>query len=126
MPVSGQKQNQSTCREISFLISKKFLNFAISEKENQSKMSFTINGRKEHEFVIYPAQSKPDYGAFYDIPSYKGKKLNITYSGNPEGLSIICQDDNINGADCLYRESNRPQIHFTPRRGWNNYPNDMV
>lgn len=126
LPVSGQKQDQSAGKGTSFLISKRYLNFPISQKEKQSEMSFTVNGTKELGFVIRLAPSKPDYWVFYDVSAYKGKKLNITYSGNPEGLSRIYQDDNINGSDSLYRESNRPQIHFTPRRGWNNDPNGMV
>ncbi len=29
-------------------------------------------------------------------------------------------------ADTLYKEKNRPQFHFTSRRGWNNDPNGLV
>jgi len=93
---------------------------------NRSKMGFVVAGKPELEFVIRLAPSKPDYWVFYDISPYTGKELKITFEGNPEGLSKIYQDDVIAGEDSLSREGNRPQIHFTTRRGWNNDPNGLV
>ena len=89
-------------------------------------MSFSVDGKHELIFVIRLAPAKPDYWVFYDVSSFKGKTLKISYSGNPDGLSKIYQDDVIDGQDSLYKEKNRPQIHFTSRRGWNNDPNGMV
>jgi len=126
IPLSGQDNVHKNGSEITFLISKRYLNFPVSQKENRAKMCFTVDGKQEMEFVIRLAPSEPDYWVFYDVSSYRGKKLVITYSGKPEGLSKIYQDDVINGSDSLYRESKRPQIHFSPRRGWNNDPNGLV
>ena len=78
------------------------------------------------DLVIRLAPSKPDYWVFLDVSSYKGKVLKISYAGDPGSLSLIYQDDVIAGNDSLYREINRPQIHFTSRRGWNNDPNGLV
>lgn len=41
-------------------------------------------------------------------------------------LSSIEPGDSIKGAENLYREPLRGQLHFSPRRGWNNDPNGMV
>lgn len=41
-------------------------------------------------------------------------------------MSKIYQDDVIAGQDSLYKEKNRPQFHFTTRRGWINDPNGLV
>ena len=50
----------------------------------------------------------------------------ITYEGNEKGLSQIYQSDEIAGQDSLYKEKNRPQFHFTTRRGWINDPNGLI
>jgi fructan beta-fructosidase len=88
-------------------------------------MSFEIEEKPNLNFVIR-LSSHPDYWVFYDVSPYKGKVLKISYAGNPDGLSKIYQDDVITGQDSLYKEVNRPQIHFTTRRGWINDPNGMV
>jgi fructan beta-fructosidase len=40
--------------------------------------------------------------------------------------SAIGQSDQILHAGDLYRETYRPQLHFTSKRGWNNDPNGLV
>jgi fructan beta-fructosidase len=121
-----QKSKTALAQELSISISKKYLNLPVSQATDRAKMSFEVDGKPELEFVIRLAPAKPDYWVFYDVSSYKGKVFKISYSGNPEGLATIYQDDQINGQDSLYKESNRPQIHFSSRRGWNNDPNGMV
>lgn len=122
----NQGEKEIVTKDITITISKKYLNLPVSQKEDQAKMSFVVNGKPDLDFVIRLAPSKPDYWVFYDVTPYIGKELKISYLGKPEGLSKIYQDDVINGQDSLYKESNRPQIHFSSRRGWNNDPNGMV
>ena len=123
---SGSIKDESVSGELSLTVNKRYLNLPVSHEEEQSKMSFFVDGRHELDFVIRLAPSDPDYWVFYDVSSYNGRELKITYSGNSGGLSKIYQDDIIAGQDSLYRESNRPQIHFSSRRGWNNDPNGLV
>jgi fructan beta-fructosidase len=42
------------------------------------------------------------------------------------GLKAIRQADEVPGAAELYKEKQRPQFHFTSRRGWLNDPNGLV
>src|SRR5207244_8234056 len=42
------------------------------------------------------------------------------------GLAAVDQGDRLKGAADLYREALRPQLHFSPRRGWTNDPNGLV
>lgn len=123
---TDQNKNKSATQDLSINITRKYLNLPVSQKEDQAKMSFVVDGKPELNFVIRLAPSKPDYWVFYDVTPYIGKELKISYSGKPGGLSKIYQDDVINGQDSLYKESNRPQIHFSSRRGWNNDPIGMV
>lgn len=123
---SGKKNTESIAHELSFTISKHYLNLPVSLETNRAKMNFEVDGKPDLSFVIRLASSKPDYWVFYDVSPYKGKVLKISYEGNPDGLGKIYQDDIITGQDSMYRENNRPQIHFTTRRGWNNDPNGLV
>ncbi len=112
--------------DISVKTSKRYLNLPVSSKVERAEMSFTVNGKTERRFDIRLAASDPDYWVFCDVSALKGKTLTISYPGNAPGLGKIYQDDRIAGQDSMYREKNRPQFHFTSRRGWNNDPNGLI
>ncbi len=46
--------------------------------------------------------------------------------GGLRALRLRDGGDTLKGADDLYHEALRPQLHFSPKRGWNNDPNGMV
>lgn len=112
--------------EIEIKITKRYLNFPISHKQDRAKMTFHVNGQPDLSVVIRLAPDEADYWVFKDVSHLKGKTVKITYDGNDKGLSKIHQDDVIAGQDTLYKEKNRPQFHFTTRRGWINDPNGLV
>jgi len=112
--------------DITIKITKRYLNFPISQKTDRKIMKFEIGGKEERVFKIRLAGDTPEYWVFSDMTAYKGKTIKISYEGDAAGLSKIYQDDKIAGQDSLYQEHNRPQYHFTTRRGWINDPNGMV
>jgi fructan beta-fructosidase len=116
----------ASASDVSLKINKRYLNLPVSQSEKRARMSLLINGNAERTFVIRLAPDKPDYWVFCDVSGLKGKTISVSYEGNPSGLNKIYQDDLIAGNDSLYKESNRPQFHFTSRRGWNNDPNGLV
>ncbi len=107
-------------------ITKKYLNFPISQSQKRAVMQFSVGGKKERSFNIRLASGEPEYWVFYDVSSFKGKTITIRYQGDNTGLSKIYQDDKIAGQDSVYKEKNRPQYHFTTRRGWINDPNGLI
>ena len=115
-----------SAEEITIKINKQYLNIPVSHQEDRKRMIFKTNGKEERNFVIRLASSTPDYWVFCDVSSLKGKKLTISYPGEKTGLDKIYQDDKIAGQDSLYKEFNRPQFHFTQKRGWNNDPNGLI
>jgi fructan beta-fructosidase len=123
---SNQVKDRLVPGDLSIPISAKYLNLPVSQQAERSKMRFEAEGKSPLELVIRLAPLKPDYWVFLDVSEYKGKILRISYDGSPDGLQKIYQDNVIAGADTLYSEKNRPQIHFTSRRGWNNDPNGLV
>ncbi len=112
--------------ELSVNIDRKYLNLPVSQAEERSKISFESEGMDDLSLVMRLAPSTPDYWVFLDVSGYRGRELRISYAGNPAGLQKIYQADTIAGADSLYSESNRPQFHFTSRRGWNNDPDGLI
>jgi len=112
--------------EIEIKISKQYLNFPVSHRQDRAKMTFQVDGKPDLSVVIRLAPGDADYWVFRDVSDLKGKTIKITYDGNSTGLNKIYQDDKIAGQDSLYKERNRPQFHFTTRRGWINDPNGLI
>ena len=72
---------------------------------------------------------EPDWFAHLDVSAWHGKQATVRVeklAEDAKALDLVTQADTIWNADQLYREPLRAQLHFSPRRGWNNDPNGMV
>jgi sucrose-6-phosphate hydrolase SacC (GH32 family) len=80
-------------------------------------------------FDIELAEGEPDWWAPLDAGAWQGKKLTLwadKLAAGSKGLeNVRLSDEDIPKAG-LYDEPLRPQLHFSPRRGWNNDPNGLV
>ncbi len=112
--------------EITVKVNKKYLNIPVAHQDQRAIMKLETGNAPAYEFRIRLASGTPDYWVFYDLTPLKGKTIKISYEGNDTGLNKIYQDDQIAGQDSLYSERNRPQFHFTTRRGWINDPNGLI
>lgn len=115
-----------SAKEITIKIDKKYLNLPVSHKVNRARMEFKVGTSVERSFVIRLASDEPDYWVFADVSMLKGKTVTIDYDGDQIGLTKIYQADEIQGESGIYKEENRPQFHFTTRRGWINDPNGLI
>jgi len=111
--------------EITLKITKRYLNLPVSHQVERAAMTFIVNKKPERTFDIR-LSANPEYWVFCDVAALKGQTVTISYNGATEGLSKINQSDVIEGQSTFYKEANRPQFHFTSRRGWNNDPNGLV
>ena len=68
--------------DVSFKVTKKYLNFPVSHAENRAKMIFEVNGKPDLSVVIRLAPDKAEYWVFKDVSAFKGKTIKITYEGN--------------------------------------------
>lgn len=112
--------------ERTFKITGRYLNFPVSHKVDRARMTFTVDGCPDLSVVIRLAPDEADYWVFKDVSAFKGKVLKISYEGDEAGLSKVYQSDRLAEGDGMYKEKNRPQFHFTTRRGWINDPNGLV
>ena len=109
-----------------FKIEKKYINIPISIKEERQKVIFSGDPSFETYSSIKIANDEADYWVFKDVSAHKGKSLKINFSKYVKGIDEIFQSDIIVGQDSLYKESKRPQVHFSTRRGWINDPNGLI
>nr|WP_246408961.1 glycoside hydrolase family 32 protein [Granulicella aggregans] len=85
-----------------------------------------VDGVEKREFPTQLAEHQPDYWIFLDISEFKGKTIHLSGPSSQAALDAIYQADTIEGADTLYKEPNRPQFHFTVKRGWSNDINGPI
>ena len=111
--------------ELTFKVRCKYLNFPISQQEPRCRLLFQAKGMDDLS-VVARLSANPEYWVFKDMTAYKGKTLTLTFEGSEEALSQVYQADTIRDASTFYHEENRPQFHFTSRRGWLNDPNGLV
>lgn len=117
---------KADAQEVTLKVTAPYLNLPVFHGVERSVMSLEVDGKTVRTFDIRLATGAPDYWVFCDMTPFKGKTVKITYAGNPAGLKQIYQAGQLAGHDSLYREKNRPRLHFTSRRGWNNDPNGLL
>ena len=109
--------------------SRRYLHLPVSAKSPVRRVQVKEQGGTVvRDFDIRLNDGAADFVTFLDLEPFRGKALTIT-SDLPEGskaLEAISQSDQIPDARNLYGEVDRPQFHFTSRRGWLNDPNGLV
>jgi len=111
------------------VIGKRYLNLPIKTGERKRSVQLLVDGRPEVRLDVELANGDPEWWAFVDATAWRGKTVTIIVDKLPEdsrALTQVDQTDTIKGAETLYSEPLRPQLHFSSRRGWNNDPNGMV
>lgn len=112
-------------RTLEVKITDTYLNLPVSQKAERKRMTFETGGKHDRNFVIRLSDT-PEYWVFCDVRACKGQTIRIRYEGDPAGLSRIYQSSEPAGSAQFYKESNRPQLHFTSRVGWLNDPNGLL
>ncbi len=111
--------------ERTFKVKCKYLNLPISQGEERRRLTFRAKGVDDLS-VVARLSERPEYWVFKDLTAYKDKTLTIAFDGPEEALSLVYQADTIRDASTFYKETYRPQFHFTSRRGWLNDPNGCI
>lgn len=105
------------------------LHFPVKTGARKRKVIVRVDGKTVRRFEIGLADAAPDWWAPLDISPWLGKTLRLELDALPKNsaaLASLRQSNTLLGADDLYREPLRPQLQFSPRRGWTNDPNGLV
>ena len=113
-------------QSVEIKITKQYLNIPVAYTEKLRLIELKVNGKMQREFPVQIAKDTIGYWIYIDVSEFKGKTITITSSASQSAMQRFYQDDKINGADSLYKESNRPQFHFTVKRGWSNDINGPI
>ncbi|MFC5861599.1 glycoside hydrolase family 32 protein [Acidicapsa dinghuensis] len=107
-------------------ISKHYLNIPIANSSEMHVFQIQVDGVQKREFPAQLAEQSPDYWIFIDVSQFKGQTITLSGPSSQAALNRIYQSDKIEGANTLYKERDRPQFHFTVKRGWNNDVNGPI
>lgn len=108
---------------------RQYLNIPIKMDAGSHLMSIYLDDQKVREFDLELAEGEPDYWMFLDVSEWQGKSGVIQIEKIAEeskGLESMFVDNTVKGFENLYQEKDRPQFHYTSRRGWHNDPNGLV
>lgn len=111
--------------ELSMKVKCRYLNLPVSHEVERYRLTFKAKGVDDLS-VDVRLSANPEYWVFKDISAYEGKTLTITFDGPEDALMQVYQADTIRDVASIYRERNRPQFHFSTRRGWINDPNGCI
>jgi fructan beta-fructosidase len=125
--VLTDKKPEKPKREI--VLAKKYLHFPVKNRAPVRRVSVEVDGKVVREFTIELADGDADWFAPLDVSAWMGKTATIATNALPGGsraFALISQDDAPRDAGKLYGEAARPQLRFSPPRGWTNDPNGMI
>ena len=107
-------------------VTQRYLNIPIGRKTSPRLFMLSMNGAVQREFPLQLAEDSADYWIFIDISEFKGQTITLSGSASQPAFNRIYQAGEIHGAATLYKEKNRPQFHFTVKRGWSNDVNGPI
>ena len=112
--------------EFKFKITKPYLNIPVGYGARMKLVEIFADGKRQRDFPVQLAEDTINYWIYIDVTEFKGKTITLSCPATIKSLNRIYQDVQINGSDSLYSESNRPQFHFTVKRGWSNDVNGPI
>ncbi|MFI2742877.1 DUF4980 domain-containing protein [Zhouia sp. PK063] len=110
-------------------IHKKWLLLPVKNGGEKKDVVIYYNGQEVRKINIELANEKPDWYAYVDVSEWKNKTLKISILQTEEStnaFSLIKQSNKDLEKSSLYKEADRGQLHFSPKRGWTNDPNGLV
>jgi len=122
-----------------------YLNIPVNPSSSSVRMRIKFDG-KPVEMSNVRLSDNPTFWTFYDVSGYQGKAItfeieNAQQGGrgganaavnasppalNEKALNMVFADTKYPGQEGVYKEADRPQVHFSSQRGHINDPNGLV
>lgn len=112
-----------------------YLNLPVDAASPSVTAKVSVDGKLLDRFTINLAQGTPEFWTYVDISAYQGKTVLVEIEGDPKAavpkagtlrLEKVVAAATYPGQDSVYKEKDRPQVHFTAQRGWLNDPNGLL
>jgi sucrose-6-phosphate hydrolase SacC (GH32 family) len=117
----------SLCAETRAMqITQQYLNIPIGREAKMQVFQISVDGKLKREFPAQLAEDSIDYWVFIDVSEFQGHTITLSGSASQLALDRMYQSNEIEGEASLYKEPNRPQFHFTVKRGWSNDVNGPI
>ena len=128
--VLSDKKPPRTLRDVTraLTLQHRYLHLPVKTGAKKCRVALIVDGAAVREFEIELADD-PDWWAHLDVSAWRGREAVLRVNRLAQeatALQRVTQADEIWAASGVYREPLRAQIHFSPRRGWNNDPNGLV
>lgn len=105
-----------------FSCDSRYLRFPVSRYSKSKSLVFTYNGENVLDLNINLDYIDPEQNVYVNIERFKGMELEVACD---HSMKIeIQKTDTVDDAG-IYLEKQRPYIHYTVKRGWNNDPNGL-
>ncbi len=126
--VQGDRRRVVVPAARDLVVDARYLHLPVANAAPSRRVRLTAEGRTIDEFDIKLAEGDPDFLAFRDLTRQRGLRLRVEtpLPSDSKAFDRIEVAADIPDAAALYREPDRPQFHFTARRGWLNDPNGLV
>lgn len=110
-------------------VTQRYLHLPVKLGAPKRVVTLRADGRDIVRNDVELALSDPEWWAPMDLGAWIGKTVELQVDKLPDDstlLESLVLEPGIRDSATLYREPLRGQLHFSPRRGWNNDPNGLV
>ncbi|MFL5742979.1 MAG: glycoside hydrolase family 32 protein [Flavisolibacter sp.] len=133
-------------RDIEIKKGQMFLNLPVNPSVPQFTRARIRSGEKLITQFNIRLSENPTFWTFFDVSPFQGKTITVEIENAPQfnrgpqasvtnaappalnvkALQMIFPDKTYPGRDSVYKEKDRPQIHFSSQRGHLNDPNGLI
>lgn len=100
-----------------------YLVFPVYTHATEKRVDFLYKGKTVYRLNLKLDHASPDFYAYIDVSRFKGKDLEL--SVEPE-MEFSCWEADELDIGNVYREANRPQIHFSVKNGFLGKPSALI